>query len=481
MRDSLTITIPAALAALAGAAALAWWLERDPMSGIVARLPGADGAGFSRVTDVPVTIGEFSRNFGGSPAKSGGDWPGFRGPDSTNVAPAAIRLAGRWNEKDPPVLWSVSLGEGHAGPAVWQGRVFVLDYDEANQRDILRCLSLADGKELWQRGYRVHIKRNHGRSRTVPAVAEGFVVTIGPRGHVMAVDPVTGDYLWGKDLVREFGTKIPEWYAGQCPLIDGKDVVLAPAGKDVLLMGVDGRTGIINWKTPNPRGWPMSHASVMPMTMNGKKSHIYCAIGGVAGISAEPGDKGALLWETDAWKPSVEVPSPVPLGDGRILVTAGYGVGSALLQITEDGGKFSVRVIQSWKSGDGFSSEQQTPVFYKGHLYAVLPKDAGPFKGQFVCAAPDDGRKFAWTSGKDKRFGLGPYLVADGKLFVLDETGVIVMVKASPEGYTELGRAKVLDGPDAWGPMALSGTRLILRDTRRMICVDVGENPEKTP
>ena len=41
-----------------------------------------------------------------------------------------------------------------------------------SESDVLRCLSLADGREIWRRWYRTGAKRNHGVSRTVPAVTE---------------------------------------------------------------------------------------------------------------------------------------------------------------------------------------------------------------------------------------------------------------------------------------------------------------------
>jgi outer membrane protein assembly factor BamB len=50
------------------------------------------------------------------------------------------------------------------------------------------------------------------------------------------------------------------------------------------------------------------------------------------------------------------------------------------------------------------------------------------------------------------------------------------MLRASVAAYEELGRAQILDGRDAWGPMALVGHRLILRDSTRMVCLDVGRH-----
>ena len=170
--------IPAAVAVMAGGI-LALWLGHDPYRELHQRLPGEDGRPARRAggaVEAPVQIGELFTAFPGPPPSPlPGEWPRFRGADGTSTASGSVPLAEGWGEAGPPALWSVELGEGHAGPAVADSRVYVLDYDEARGADMLRCFALADGRELWQRGYRVEIKRNHGRSRTVPAVAGGYV------------------------------------------------------------------------------------------------------------------------------------------------------------------------------------------------------------------------------------------------------------------------------------------------------------------
>ena len=47
------------------------------------------------------------------------------------------------------------------------------------------------------------------------------------------------------------------------------------------------------------------------------------------------------------------------------------------------------------------------------------------------------------------------------------------MLKASTKEYIHLAQARVLDGHDAWGPLALVNGRLLARDSRRMVCIDV--------
>ncbi len=453
---------------------LGWWLLHDPVRTFSENLPGGDNRPEGYVSGAAeADIGSFFAGFDGVPSQIQAGWPRFRGPDFDNISKETIPLAERWSAAGPPVLWSVDLGEGHAGPVVSHGRVYLLDYDEEERADILRCFSLDDGREIWRRGYALFIKRNHGMSRTIPAATEKYVVTIGPKCHVMCVDAETGDLRWGIDLIQEYGGEIPLWYTGQCPLIDGDTAVLAVGGK-ALLVGVDCETGDIVWQTPNPQEWLMSHSSVLPHTVLGRKMYVYCAIGGILGVSAEEGSRGEVLFSTDTWNPNVVAPSPVYLGDGRFFITAGYGAGSILIQLREDGsGTYSVETLQTLKPSEGMASEQQTPVFYDGHLFSILPKDAGPLRSQLVCCRPDDPATFVWTSGKTNRFGLGPYLVADGKIFVLSDDGVLTVLRASTREYSQLAQAKVLPGVDAWGPMALVQGRLLLRDSHRLVCIDV--------
>ena len=146
-----------------------------------------------------------------------------------------------------------------------------------------------------------------------------------------ASTPRPANSRWSVSLVREFGATVPEWYAGQCPLVDGDKVILAPGGKNALLLALDLATGKPLWQTPNPRDWKMTHSSIMPMDFAGRRLYVYCANKGVVGVDAKD---GALLWETTDWKISIAtVPSPVPLPDGKIFLTGGYGAGSLMLQL----------------------------------------------------------------------------------------------------------------------------------------------------
>jgi outer membrane protein assembly factor BamB len=390
-----------------------------------------------------------------------GAWPCFRGAHFDNISSESTPLAKSWGAQGPPKLWSIDLGEGYAGAAVLHGRVYVLDYDEQAQADALRCLSLASGQELWRRAYPDDVKRNHGMSRTVPAVTDKYVVTLGPKCVLMCTDAISGVVKWQDDLVKQFNTTVPPWYDGQCPLIDGDRVIVAPAGT-ALLVAMDLATGKVIWQTPNPRNWQMTHSTVMPVAYGGQRMYVYCASDGVVGVSAKD---GSILWETTDWRVSTAtIPTPVPVGDGKLFITGGYNSGAIMLQLTQDGGHIGVKTLFRLPANI-CSSDQQTPIFYQGHLYVVITG------GQLVCL--DLNGRQLWASGLGRRFGLGSYLLASGTLYLLNDTGTLTMVAATPTGYQQLAQAKVLDGHDSWGPMALAGGRLLVRDSTKMVCLDV--------
>lgn len=459
---------------LVAAGVLAWWGRSNSGLPVSRRLPlpgeASGAAQAAALAEKPVRIGENFKRFSGQPSTNQlGSWPSFRGPLRDNVAAASEKIADSWPAGGPPRLWSIELGEGYAGPAVRNGCVYVLDYDGATGEDALRCFSMDDGGEIWRRSYRVRIKRNHGVSRTVPAVTERHVVSMGPRCHVMCTDALTGELRWGMDLERDWDVEVPMWYTGQCPFIDGNQVVIGLGGK-ALLAGVDCETGKVLWQTPNPRKWKMSHSSVISMQVGGRKMYVYAAVGGIVGVSAGGQDAGAVLWETDQWNVQVVAPAPVPVGDGKFWITSGYGAGSALFQVVEEGGRYSVKLLQRLEK-KVFACEQHTPVFYQGYLYSVLPADAGAVRKQAVCMEP--GGKVVWTSGSGERFGLGPFMVADGKLLILEDDGVLTMIRATPDGYRKLAQTKVLDGKEAWAPLALVEGRLLVRDYGTMRCLDL--------
>lgn len=452
---------------------IAFWLIYNPVSGFTASLPDMDGRPDSATAEVQnVNIGENFKQYKEISSPLTGKWTRFRGSDYDNRVKDGIKLINKFPPEGVKILWKHSLGEGHSGPVIYNGKVYLLDYEEDKKSDALRCFSLETGKELWKRSYKNHVKRNHGMSRTTPAITDSFIVTLGPKGHAMCSDPKTGKMYWGLDLVKEYKTEIPFWYTGQCPMIDKDTAIFAPSGTK-LLVGVDCKTGKVVWETPNPEGLKMSHSSIMPMTFAGKKMYVYAAVGGIVGVSAEGDNIGEILWTLKKFNPSVVAPSPLILDNGHIFMTAGYGAGSILFRLKAEGEKFSTQVLQEYKPKEGLASEQQTPILDNGYVYGILPKDAGGLRNRFVCVKPDNPKKILWSSGKEHRFGLGPYIIADGKFYILKDDGELTIARVNNRKFEFLDKAQVLEGHDAWAPLAIADGKLIMRDSKTMVCIDI--------
>jgi outer membrane protein assembly factor BamB len=451
---------------------IVWWLRNDPSNDFTVHLEGADNRGEGAEAQ-EVELGAIFEWYATDYTELSETWPRFRGSDFDNISKSPVKLIDEFPAEGPEILWSVELGEGHSGAAIYEGLAYVLDYDEESRADLLRCFSLTEGKEMWRRGYSLNVKRNHGMSRTIPAITEDYILTMGPMCHVMCLDRETADFRWGLDVAREYDSEVPLWYTGQCPLIDDGKAIIATGG-NALMIAVDCETGEKIWETPNPEGWKMSHSSVMPFTFGGRKMYVYSAIGGLVGIAADGDDAGEVLWKASEWNHSVVAPSPVCMPDGKIFMTAGYGAGSMLLRLSEEGGDFTIEPLMEYTPREGLACEQQTPLYWEGHLFGILPKDGGALRNQLVCTHPDDPQEMVWTSGPENRFGLGPYFIADNKLFILNDDGTLTIARPGIDEYIEIDRVKVIeDGHDAWAPFAIANGYLIMRDADTMVCVDL--------
>jgi outer membrane protein assembly factor BamB len=317
-------------------------------------------------------------------------------------------------------------------------------------------------------------------TRTVPVVTEKFVVALDSKCNVLCLDAISGELKWSVSLVREFGATVPEWYAGQCPLVDGDKVILAPGGKNALLLALDLTTGKPLWQTPNAHDWKMTHSSIMPMDFAGRRLYVYCASKGVVGVDAQ---NGTLLWETADWKISIAtVPSPLPLPDGKIFLTGGYGAGSLMLQLGTNAPNSSLSPTDGERAGvrgasalsvrtlfklppEVFGATQHTPIFKDGYLYGARAD------GRFVCL--DLSGKVIWTSGPGETFGLGSFLIAGDLILALNDSGKLRLIEASPARFSLLAEAQPLTNRESWAPMALAANRLLLRDLTRLVCLDL--------
>ena len=144
----------------------------------------------------------------------------------------------------------------------------------------------------------------------------------------------------------------------------------------------------------------------------------------------------------------------------------------------KDGDVFSAAIEQEWKPTQGPASEQQTPILIGDTMFVIQPKDAGARRAEFIAADVSALPGIKAESGKDARFGLGPYLYADGAFWILDDEGVLPVYEYKDDRFERLANHKILPGVDSWGPIAFAGGLMILRDSTSMVCLDLRNEVE---
>jgi len=394
---------------------------------------------------------------------SAGDWPQFRGPNRDGIS-SETGLLRQWPEGGPEVLWSTPVAQGYSAAAIHSGRVYFNDYDESTFEFLVRCLTLDDGKELWRFRESRRIRPNHGITRSVPATDGKYVFSLDPKAVFHALDAETGKEIWRKNLVQEYGTRIPPWYNGQNPLIEDDKVIVGPAGPSALLVALDKASGKEIWRTPNPEGWLLSHASPMPAKLGGVEQYLFSVLQGTVGIAA---DDGKLLWHFP-FKFNVSVsPSPLAIDSELVYATAAYDSGGVMFRVKRNGEAFTAEETFVHPPAE-WNSEVQTPILFRDHLFAVGKKK----RGLFTCLDLDG--KQVWNSDGKAYFGLGGFILADGMFYILEgKTGLLRLLEADTGGYKELANAQILGGHDVWAPPALSDGKLVIRDFERMVCLKV--------
>jgi len=413
------------------------------------------------------------------------DWPQFQGPDRNGIS-SETGLAQKWPAGGPKVLWTLRLGPGFASPAIKDGKVYILDRP-SGQGDVLLCLDLNTGKELWKCAYDAPGKVALNGSRSTPTIDDKHVYVVGVLGDFHCISLETHQVVWRKHLVKDFQARLPRWGVSQSPSLYKNLVIVAPQGRAVGVAAFDRDTGEVVWKT---KALPGGQSYVSPVVTQ---------IGGVATVmstSATPrrrrrragraprptvkgqvvgmaADTGKILWTYDGWGCSIPISYPTTIGDGRLFVTGEYGAGSAMIKLEQAGGQFTVEELYTTQE---CGAQIHQPILHKGHLYMI--SNGNKRRDGLVCLALDGTVK--WRT-KDiegaPNFERGGIMLADGMLYVIEgQKGTLHLVEPSPEGYKEVSRVKLLEGKQMWAPMALSDGKLLLRDQRQLKCLDL-RNP----
>jgi outer membrane protein assembly factor BamB len=401
------------------------------------------------------------------------DWPQYRGPTHDGISTETIKLP--WPAAGPKVLWTAPTTNGFSSFTVADGEAFTQVGREANgsQREFCIALDAATGKELWavdvgqsdygNAGGMSGAKNNKGGDgpRSTPVISDGKLYVLASDLTLYCLDPKSGKEEWKKDLIKDFGGKNITWKSAASPLIDGDLLYVAAGGAGESFIAFNKKTGEVAWKSGSEK---ITHATPVIGTILGVKQVIFFVQSGL--VSVAP-DTGKELWR-HAFKYSTSTAaSPVICGD-IVYCAAGYNVGSSACKITKTDSGLTATEMWRITGNQPVANHWSTPVYKDGYLYGMFSfKEYG--SGPLKCVEVATG-KVLWEK---PGFGAGNVILAGDKIIALADDGQVVVVQASPTGYTEISRFQAVTGK-CWSTPALSDGLLYVRSTKEGACLKVG-------
>jgi outer membrane protein assembly factor BamB len=409
------------------------------------------------------------------------DYPRFLG---TGYWPEVkdVELETDWKMHPPRELWRHEIGGGWASFAIVGEYAFT--QEQRGENEIVTCYRLQTGEPVWSHADAARFDPADAIGglgdigpRATPTVLDEKVFTQGGTGIVNCLDARTGNVIWSHDTAVEFDAPIATWGKAGSPLIVNDTVVIsvgAPpptsaevaseAAYDQSLVAFDIATGKVRWHAGNR---PASYASPVLATIAGERQIIVVNESWVTGHRASD---GKVLWEhpwADEQDHSASCAQPVPLGDNRLFLSKGYGVGCALLTV-ESGSDGHYVATADW--------QPPTKKVMKSKFSNVLVRDQYIYGLDDVlleCIERDTG-KVKWRKRRDPVFGHGQVMLIGNTILVLSETGELTLVEATPEEYRELATMQALaDSNVTWNNPAFSAPYLLLRNAREAVCYEL--------
>jgi len=338
------------------------------------------------------------------------DWPQFLGPTRNGVYPGTD-LADSWPKDGPPVVLQKKVGQGFSGPVVAPGKVIL--FHRVENKEIVECLEAQTGKSLWSSGYPTAYRDDFGFDegpRATPAIADGRVFTYGAEGMLTCTELAAGRQLWNVDTKSEFHA--PKGFFGiACsPLVEGEAVLLNVGGKNGAgIVAFSKSNGKVLWKAADDEA---SYSSPVVATVSGRRCAFFLTRSAL--LAAQPAD-GKVLFQFSFRPPmrnSVTAATPLLIND-TIFLSASYGTGAALLQLTDS----SPRKL--WASDDALSNHYATSVYRDGFLYGIHGRTDPGFEppASLRCVELKTG-KLMWDQAS---FGAATLILAGDQLLLLTE------------------------------------------------------------
>jgi outer membrane protein assembly factor BamB len=367
------------------------------------------------------------------------DWPQWRGPDRTGVT--------TWSAPDvwPDALktqWKITVGEGHASPAVVGDVVY--QFARLNDRELVRALRLSNGETIWESSYAAPYQMNpaaipHGPGpKSSPLVTGGKVYTLGIHGIVSCHNTSTGEQVWQTNTNAS-----PEFGHSMSPLlVDGKLIVHTGDASGGTLSALEPQTGRPLWEY---KGYGPGYASPILVEGGGSGQIVTQTQRHIVGLSV---DTGELLWQLPFTTPHEQnVITPIIYKDTLIL--AGLGARTFAISIAGNDPK------ELWSNPLSFY--MSTPVLVTDALVGFSDKKSGHFV--VINAATGE---TTWTG--PPRQGDNAALVAAGASLLTLTDGAELAVRSTNGSELETLRTYSVAESPTWAHPVPTTAGILIKD-----------------
>lgn len=372
----------------------------------------------------------------------------FLGPHRDGILPQ--QLEPDWVAHPPRELWRRKIGAGWSGFSVAEGRA--ITQEQRGKKELVSCYDLLTGDPLWVLEEEVRFVEKMGGDgpRANPTIFENRVYALGGTGILNCIDLSSGQRIWGRQILKEHGATNLMYGKACSPLIVG-ELVVVTGGKSPgpTLLAYHREKGELVWSAGEDSA---SYASPVLGTLAGQEQIVCVNHNTVTGHGV---GTGKILW-TWKWKANRPKSAQAQLvGQNQVFVSASYGMGTALLEISKKGEAFAVKKI--WK-GKAMKTKFSNVSIVAGHAYGLS-------EGKLSCVKVATG-KTVWTGDY---YGYGQNIVVGDHVLIQAEDGHVALAEVSPEAFRAVAEMEALRYK-TWNAPTLAGAYLLVRNDREAAC-----------
>ena len=398
------------------------------------------------------------------------DWPQWRGSDREGIF-KDTKLNLDWSEKKPSLSWTFrQAGSGYSAPVIVGTTLYCQGAADGN--DFAFALDTRTGNLKWKQNLGAEFEESRGNGPRGSVTVDGDkLYLIRGGGQIHCLSAADGKMIWQKNFIEDLdGKMMSGWGFSESPLTDGKLVICSSGGSEGSVIALDKSTGSVVWRTDELTD-KASHSSAIVAEVDGIRQYILLTAKCVAGVAA---NDGKLLWKVAVEGPRVSAVIPTPIYfNNMVYITNGYGVGCILVKLTRSGDTFNAETVYA---NQNMINQHGGVVLMNGYIYGYCDQGRS---GRWVCQDFKTGET-VWSESKDY-IGKGAILGVNDRLLLFSmQTGLSVVVAATPDGWKEFGRLEIPERTEiktmdnsVWTHPVIAHGKLYTRDHDLLFCFDL--------